>query len=61
MSWQPIETAPKDYATILVSPNKFDTQFAFVTWWISREQRWANNYYENLYYWMPLPKLPEVL
>jgi hypothetical protein len=59
MEWQPIETAPKDYRIILACPNEVDRQFAFITWWVRREERWANNIYEvEPYYWLPVPELP---
>lgn len=63
MRWQPIETAPKNYQTILVCPYGGLTQFAFVTWWIYAEQRWANCPYDEdeLTHWLPIPEIYETL
>jgi len=60
MEWQPIETAPKDYTTILVCSGTLEYG-TFVTWWKGGRDHgwWANDKYGDIKYWLPLPKLPE--
>ena len=56
--WQPIETAPKDGTKIILLPWA-DPESLFVSYWVSCDQRWANNDWSKITHWMPLPKAPE--
>ena len=42
MSWQPIETAPKNGTMILVYANRSGTHLVRAAFWISREVGWAD-------------------
>ena len=65
--WQPIETAPKDGASILVWDGKVVREVSWQDRWYGRTEQpgWmiANcdeeyGYYVEATHWMPLPKPP---
>ena len=73
-AWQPIETAPKDGATVLVWSPMFGGRVFFGSWdenryakkprpyWSFNDERvWGTNRVrqEQPTYWMPLPSAPE--
>lgn len=60
-SWQPIETAPKDYVEILL----YGTRGQAVGYWDNDEDTWITDYrgkgnfdYVIATHWMPLPEAP---
>ena len=72
MTWQPIETAPKDGTVILLySPEKWDSDGMWIGWWFdegdSREHGWydsesashkASFLNGEPTHWHPLPEPP---
>jgi hypothetical protein len=57
--WQPIETAPKDGAEILVIDK---AQQCWLSMWNRKTEMWESDYLDNLKgltHWMPLPAPPE--
>ncbi len=67
MTWEPIETAPKDGNYILLWDEDFGLQVGF---WARSLQRWSQSvepctclrllsYLDSPTHWMPLPQPPE--
>ena len=62
--WKPIETAPKNGATILVTWAKEPTWGASTARWSESEKGWIEpsdedgGCFKNLTHWMPLPPAP---
>ena len=69
--WQPIETAPKDGTSILVTIFHDDGSYwgQDIVWWDDWTKFWASGGYdwmkvkyddtENITHWMPLPPPPK--
>jgi hypothetical protein len=55
MSWQPIETAPRDGTVILVyAPGLFQTAAWVDGYWTTACENWL----DDVTHWMPLPEPP---
>jgi hypothetical protein len=66
MTWQPIETAPKDGTPIwLFYPEAHEQDRQAVGWWVNdfREPRWMDHADAHDFiqpsHWMPLPEPPK--
>ena len=57
MTWQPIETAPKDGEHILLGIHLERLVYAQSSFWLSG--KWAGWDYRKPTHWMPLPNPPE--
>lgn len=57
MTWQPIETAPKDGEYILIGMHFGHRFYVQSSFWIASE--WAGWDYRKPTHWMPLPEPPE--
>jgi hypothetical protein len=56
MTWQPIETAPKDGTVIIVyAPGFFQTAAWTGGGWTNASDSWL----EDVTHWMPLPEPPQ--
>lgn len=63
MEWQPIETAPKDGARILIG--RVGHPWVFSAWWNERHTHWATgkspmDFFAEPTHWMQLPEAPNV-
>ena len=61
MTWQPIETAPKDGREVLVAVDKSYTGGVLVALWCAHDEAWKDwdlDTWEPTH-WMPLPEPPE--
>lgn len=61
--WQPIETAPKDYETLILAAFRGGIGMDIV-WWRSDTGRWQtkseHSWAANVFtHWMPLPEPPQ--
>ena len=58
MTWQPIETAPKD-GTPIYARKDHEVTIEYV-WWDNNPDGWMGwEYSEPPLWWIPIPKLPE--
>jgi len=59
MTWQPIETAPKDGTLVLVCVNSqnFEKPFVYIRGWYP-SFGWDGDGAEKVTHWMPLPEPP---
>lgn len=68
MTWQPIETAPKDETPVLLwCPQSWDTRGVRVGFWSEQYEDWFDSdaasisifaIYSIITHWMPLPPPP---